>query len=77
MTKLTNSGQQRLVRTRNVQPVEIISVLEFVMSKSWTTVPFKLVFVALLALGLQGINTSSFANGIGFAPNGDLSLIHI
>ena len=71
MTKLTNSGQLWLVRIRNVQPVEIISVLEFVMSKSWTKVPFRLIFVALLALGLQGASASLFANEIGFAPKFD------
>ena len=68
MAMLTNSGQKRSVRIRNVQPVEIISVLEFVMSKSWTKVALRGIFVALLALGVQATPASSFANGVGFTP---------
>ena len=41
------------------------------MSKSWTKVPLRLIFVALFAFGAQGFTASSFANGIGFTPGGD------
>ena len=60
MTKLTITGQGRVVRFRNAHSFEIFSVLEFVMSKCSTKVALRGMFVALLAIGLQttGANTS-------------------
>ena len=53
MTKVTITGQGRGVRIRNARPFEIISVLEFVMSKCTTKVALRGVFAALIAVGLQ------------------------
>ncbi|MFK7768750.1 MAG: VWA domain-containing protein [Mariniblastus sp.] len=54
MTKVTISGQGRVVvGIPDTQPFEIISVLEFVMSKCTTKVALRGIFVTLLAIGMQ------------------------
>ena len=73
MTKVTITGQGRVVRFRNAYSFEIFSVLEFVMSKCTTKVALRGMFVALLAVGMQAIFANeSFASGLeGFEPGSD------
>ena len=72
MTKQTITGQGRFARIRNVHAIEIFSVLEFVMSKFWTRVAAKGIFVAMLAIGVQVTSSESFANnGEGFFKPGN------
>ncbi len=59
MTKVTITGQGRVVRFRNAHPFEIFSVLEFVMSKCSTKVALRGMFVALLAVGMQAVCASN------------------
>ena len=66
MTKVTISGQGRVVRIRNTHPFEIISVLEFVMSKCTTKVALRGIFITLFAIGMQTTIASGATNGSGF-----------
>ena len=72
MTKINITGQERFARIRNVQSIEIFSVLEFVMSKDWTKVVLRGLVVTLLAIGMQANSFAVVNNSLGmFVPGND------